>query len=333
MIRSAVLRLTLWYLLIIMTISLSFSWLLYRISSAELARQYRPLTTFEEFFNRNAETIERLRAQQLNIGLKRVKRQLLFINLTTLFVGGVASYFLARRTLKPIEVALEAQSRFTADASHELRTPLAAMRAEIEVALRSTSLTTIEARTLLQSTLEEVGKLHALSEGLLRLAQTGERALPREPLSLSDVIAEAVTRVASRASDREIVVRGAARPFTLRGDRTSLIELVVILLDNALKYSPPKRPIEISLKRRGSHVAFSITDHGVGIPLADQPFIFDRFYRADSSRTKDVPGGYGLGLAIARQITEIHRGSIEVSSAPGRGSTFTVTLPLDHART
>ncbi|MDF2461635.1 MAG: putative Histidine kinase [Candidatus Saccharibacteria bacterium] len=336
LIQSAAFRLTLWYLGIIMVLSLLFSFALYRVSYDQMAegvhRQQNSISRIPlplSLENRRAD-LTRALDEQLDDTRQSLLLRLASLNLATLLLGGAAAYFLARRTLRPIEEAMEAQGRFTADASHELRTPLTAMRSEIEVALRDKKLTAAEARTLLGSNLEEIAKLEALSAGLLRLArfENGLDASVVLDVPVKDIFESAIDRLQTPLAQRHIELDVVVGEETVAGDQASLTELVVILLDNAIKYSPEKSTIKLRSAAAGQTVRISITDQGSGINASDVPFIFNRFYRADRSRSKDKVEGYGLGLSIAKRIVDLHRGEIGVDSTPAQGSTFKVRLPI-----
>lgn len=329
MLRSAVLRLTVSYLSIIMILSVSFSVVLYSISSSELDRGFRHQNPY---FRRmtpppGLPDFTQFREQQLEQGQTDLRTDLIAFNLAVLLLGGAASYALARRTLQPIEEAMEAQSRFTADASHQLRTPLTAMQTEIEVALRDRSLTKQDARQLLESNLEEVGKLRALADGLLRLASMDVGDLPKEPVWLDKAMEEAARRVTAAAKGKRITIVNKVEQTAVAGDSASIAELIVILLDNAIKYSHTGSSVTVATTTHAKQIQLSVSDTGHGIKAIELPHIFDRFYRADPARSKERVAGYGLGLSIARQIAMLHHGSIEVDSTPGHGSTFTVRLP------
>jgi two-component system OmpR family sensor kinase len=243
-----------------------------------------------------------------------------------LIASSTISYFLARRNLEPVQEALEAQTRFTADASHELRTPLTAMRTELEVALRNPALTRADMQGLLKSNLEEVIKLKNLSEGLLKLAQTDAKELHIAEVPLEGIMRDALRRLAPTAEAKHIVVENKTANAIVRGDEASLCELLIIIIDNAIKYSHAETAVTITSERQGRQVLIHVADHGRGIKTVDLPHIFERFYRADASRSKEAADGYGLGLPIAQKIIEANQGSIEVKSTYGKGSTFTIKL-------
>lgn len=312
-----------------MAISLVFSLSLYHVSGADLGRNVnRQIGYFNNFLGPDeSQNYGILRQRQLNDDLKHLRDNLFIFNILVFLGGGAASYWLARRTLDPIEEALESQTRFASDASHELRTPLTAIQAENEVALRNQSLTKNEAVGLLKSNLEEIAKLKALSEGLLRLAN-GDVAINKlGPVALKSVAQTAMDRYQKAAGAKNVRLLNKLSNLKAIGDADSLAELLSVFIDNAVKYSPAGSTVIISGQRRGKQVAVKIEDRGQGIQQTDLPHIFDRFYRADSSRHKDQAGGYGLGLAIAKKITDAHRGHIEVQSAIGQGTAFRVFLP------
>jgi two-component system sensor histidine kinase CiaH len=327
MFHSAAIKLTLWYLAIILALSVSFSLVVYNASSHELMRpETTPVIRIVGNDTTGFRAWDDVRSAELSTGLQRVKGDLILFNLLVLVAGGIFSYYLARRTLVPIEEALETQRRFTGDASHELRTPLTVIQTENEVALRNPKLTRNEAVDLLKSNLEEVAKLKALSDGLLRLSGL-DNQLENKTLAVKGIVAEAVSRWEKPAEKKKISIEADIKDSKVRGDRDSLVELVSILLDNAIKYSPEAGQVKVSSVKKDSGTAISVEDQGEGIKSTDLTHIFERFYRADRSRSKQQIPGYGLGLAIAQKIAEAHAGHIEVQSEVGKGSTFTVYLP------
>ena len=334
MFRSASLRLTAIYLVIIMVISLLFSLGLYKVSSDELERGLlRPFSNQERRLligkgEGGLEILKAEREQELQESRQRLRSSLVVLNLLILLSGGGLSYYLARRTLKPIEEAHDAQGRFTADASHELRTPITAMRAETELTLTEPKLTLKQARKQLESNIEELDKLTSLSEGLLQLARLDHAQLDTSLTPVLHVIEQAVERVTPQAkSKKQKLVLGKHTNKSFEINQPAIVEALVTVLDNAVKYSPNNSEIKVSSKASAKYVEISIADKGVGIRSSDLNHIFERFYRADSSRSKTKVHGYGIGLSIAKSILEIHGGEITAKSTPGKVSTFTLKIP------
>ena len=317
-----------------MSISLLFSVGFYSVASGELERGIlRPPGFMAQIINsRNSEAMNELLVEQndaVTIAQARLQASLLLINLIIFVGGGLLSYILARRTLKPIEDAHEAQSRFTADASHELRTPIAAMRLENEIALTDNSLTLKKAKEQLVSNIEELDKLTKLAEGLLELARLDNDTQVREYVKIQNIVHAAISRVASQAeAKKQIISTKKLDKGTVSVNEAAMIEALVTIIDNAIKYSPKKSEIIVATSRGKTTLDISVLDKGPGISPIDQKKIFDRFYRADISRTKESTTGYGIGLSIAKTIIDSHGGSINVESTVGKGSTFSLRIPI-----
>jgi len=323
MFKTARLKLTAWYLLIIMFISLSFSGLIFQIVSREINRFARaPRFRVEENFLFNEDLVVEAR--------HRVLLSLLEINGLILLTAGSLGYFLAGKTLKPIEAVLEEQKRFIGDASHELRTPLTALKSMLEVSLRDKKITLPEAKSIISDSLEETDKLTSLSNSLLELARLDgdTKKLVREKLLVKDLVADSFKQITLRAQAKNISITSRTNSTQVFGNREKLVETLIILLDNALKYSPSGSQINISAQTIKNTALIKVSDHGAGISSSDLPHIFERFYRADIARSKNNKDGFGLGLSIAQKIIEEHKGKIEVKSKLGQGSEFKVTLPL-----
>lgn len=326
----AITKLTAFYVLIVMFISIGFSAAIYQISSKEIDRGLgRQNTMMQNIPSRYDSLVlddfASFRNQQLEDSNNRLQTNLVYFNLLILILSTFASYFLAHWTLRPLEEAIEEQNRFTADASHELKTPLAAMRSEIEVSLRDKNCNLNETKKLLNSNLEEIEKLETLSGALLKLAKLDEtQKIDFTTLNLDEIIVEAYEKVESLAKKKDIDIDAKLVNAKIFGDKSSLTELFVILFDNAIKYSPSDTKIKLKLSSDGKHSEISIKDHGVGIKSSQLPHIFDRFYRADQSRNKEKAEGYGLGLSIAKRIVDLHGGKISAASIPGKGTEFIV---------
>lgn len=329
MFHSATLKLTGWYLLILMSISLLFSITVYNVAIGEVHDRLSELQDRLESpqFAPNADPNHRLfsafRNNQRDMANKNIWTTLVYVNLFIFFGGGALSYMLARRTLKQIEESHESQARFVSDVSHELRTPLAAMKTELEVAMRDKKLAKNEMRELLESNLEEVNRLTVLSRTLLQLSKLDHTDLEIDLVDLNILVSDVVQRYDKNA--KRIAIHLPAKPLKLQANSATTEELITILVDNALKYSPPASTVHIKLSRRNKHAQFEITNEGKGIDAKDMPHIFDRFYRADTSRSE---GGSGLGLSLAKKIVELQDGELTVSSAPDQKTTFRFLLPL-----
>ena len=241
-------------------------------------------------------------------------------------VATIGGWFLAGKALTPVEEAFERQNVFVADASHELRTPLAVIRANAEF-LQEREPASEEASEIVS----ETDRLSALVDSLLAVAR-GDRngGAPYDELDLGAVVEGSAASMRSLAAERGIALDVSAAPeLRVVGSREQLRQLVVILVDNALRYTGEGGRVEVDVAGRDGSAVMAVTDTGIGIPGPALEHVFERFYRADEARNRDS-GGAGLGLAIAQKLVEEHGGRIAAESTPGEGSTFTVTLPLAH---
>ena len=230
--------------------------------------------------------------------------------------------------LDRLEAAFKAQRRFIADASHELKTPIAILRARWEQAIDDPKLPQ-EVRTQLIRDVEELARLNKLVEDLLLLtrADEGKIRLAHEPVNMAELFSslreDARTLGAAKAQHVTVEARDCG---TVLGDRGRLYQLFLNLVDNAVKYSPSGATVRVSCERRDGALLVTVQDNGPGIPPNDLPHIFDRFYRVDKSRSREL-GGSGLGLSICKWIAEAHGGHIEIKSTPGEGTRVEVLLP------
>lgn len=331
MFASATLKLTAWYLIILVMICLIFSFIIFELSTSEISSRLERLQIRAEGSTKTLVlpgpvTLNDVRVNQTEEAKASIFVGLLYMNVAVVSLGGVGSYLLARRTLRPIEEAHEAQSRFTSDASHELRTPLAIMKSEIQVAMRERTLTKEEYRELLESNLEEVDKLTQLSQSLLQLSRLDYGELERgDRVDVAKTVKKAARSLKIPSERLEYSIPDGS--VTIDGNESMLSDLMRILLDNALKYSPAATPISVSLSSNGRTCRLTVMNLGDGITSKDLPKIFDRFYRTERSRSTSNASGYGLGLSLAKEIVNLHDGTISVASTPGKTTSFTVTLP------
>ncbi|MCH8051072.1 MAG: hypothetical protein IIC86_03530 [Chloroflexi bacterium] len=244
-----------------------------------------------------------------------------------LVLASGGGFMLSGRALRPIRRAMDAQRTFVADASHELRTPLALIRANAEIMKREGAGESAES---VDDIIKETDHLNYLIGQMLTLARTdaGKAPFASEDVDLSSLVADVVREAQVLAREKAIALAYEGEGgLHVVGDGQRLREVLLILLDNAFKYSDEGGSVRVRLTADGSDVRLAVADNGHGIPAADLPHVFDRFYRVDKARSREM-GGTGLGLAIARWITEEHGGTIRLESTAGEGTTVTVELPV-----
>ncbi len=253
------------------------------------------------------------------------------VNGVLIALSTIASYWLATRTLRPIQEAYERQRQFLSDASHELRTPLAILQANLENERDSGN---AELQKSAESHLEEVQRMSTLVRDVLSLSRLEHAADAAQcvPLVLNDVLEGVVTRLSAIAinHDVQLSLEDAPETFTILGVEEPLIRAFTNVIENAILYNRPQGSVVIAMHHCGDEVAVDITDTGTGIATKDVEKIFDRFYRADKSRSRRT-GGSGLGLSIARTIFESFHGTIAMESTVNVGTEVHVTLPIHKA--
>ena len=239
-------------------------------------------------------------------------------------LGRLAATF--NEMLGSLEQAYSAQQRFVSDASHELRAPLTSIQANLELLRDHENMSARERQIAVREAATEANRLARLVADLLALARADAgTTLRREDVELDRVLMDVVGDARHLVTGQHLEIE-TLEPCVIRGDRDRIKQLLLVLVDNAIKYTAPPGSIRVSLQRDAQGAGFEVRDTGIGIPAADMPRVFERFYRADPARSRD-PGGTGLGLAIARWIATQHGGTIELTSIPGRGTTARVHLP------
>jgi signal transduction histidine kinase len=231
-----------------------------------------------------------------------------------------------------LDAAFTQMRRFNADASHELRTPLTIVRGEAEVALRSPR-PALEYQRVLRSILEETEHMAHLIDGLLTLARadSGELKLEARPISLHDLLADLYQQAQVLAREKGIQIDFDCPPALLaHGDDLRLRQLFLNLLDNAIKYTGPGGRVWLEAWEEKGQPVVQVRDTGIGVAAADLPHLFERFFRVDKARSREV-GGSGLGLSICKWIVDAHGGTISVVSRPGDGTSFRVRLPAEES--
>jgi signal transduction histidine kinase len=281
---------------------------------------------------------------------------ILLVGLALLFFALIVwlSHYMSRKAILPVEKAYERQREFVADASHELRTPLSVLMASIEALQMEAGAASDEnsaeskavggrgevmgsfTRSVLEGMKEEVRSMTKLTGDLLHLARSdsGDFVLDCRPFDVRESVDRVVDKLRPLADARGVAVKVfAPGELPMNWDAERMSQLLVLLIDNAIKYTPQSGSVKVTLwegSARGQRwLTIEVKDNGIGISPEALPRIFDRFYRQDKARTRET-GGHGLGLAIAKEIVESGRGTIQANSKVGEGSTFTVSFPLPH---
>lgn len=330
MFRSAIFKLTAVFVAFVMAISIAFSIVLYRLAVDELRtgfqnqyvrwlREYRPYG-LRQPGNPAAELATRSH---------HIFAQLVYFNILVLFGSALASYLLAKRTLRPIERAHDQQTRFTADVSHELRTPLTALTMDTEVTLLDPKATKEDLRRALQGNLDEAKRMETLINNLLQLSSLEANQLRNEfsEVSIKSVAEDAINVVGKLAANKKVTIEPTLQDGIVSGDQPSLTQLAVIVLENAIKYSTAGSTVRFVTASSGYTATLLVEDSGPGIPPEALPHVFDRFYRADKSRGNTTASGFGLGLSLAKLIADLHGGEIIMTSTQGKGTQALVRLP------
>ncbi len=341
-------QLTAWYLVILMIVAFIFSIVVYTSLNSELLRGARreqqkivadrlrielpkPLPDPKDLQRELVDPPldDNIREDYI-ISRNQLLLSLFLANLIVLGVSASASYLLAGKTLKPIEKMLEDQKIFVASASHELRTPLANLKTALEVTLMMGPIPYKKIKDLLESNLEDVNTLEKLANSLL-LVEKFSNDIDRnsfQEVRLDKIILDSVSRFTKQADKKKISIKHQLEQVVLVGNEEALREMVDNLLENSIKYNKDKGKIYINLTSNNNHLTFTIKDTGIGIEKNDFNKIFERFYRADNSRSKTITKGYGLGLSIVNEIIKQHHGQILVESTINMGTTFVINLPL-----
>ena len=262
-------------------------------------------------------------------GLQKATYTLTILAVVALLITTGIGYIMAGKAIVPLREAYEKQRQFAADASHELRTPLSVVLASAEILESDPSITSPFLKQVIGDVHDEVTKMTKLVSDLLVVARSDNEALKLKltKVDLAAAVDQTIRLMQPLAEKKRLTLRreGAAA-LTAKVDEQKIKQLMLILVDNAVKYTPEGGSVTVRLAEPAAgKILFAVTDTGIGIAPEDQQRIFDRFYRVDKARSREM-GGNGLGLAIAREIVHLHDGGIKVTSQPGEGTTFTVIL-------
>jgi signal transduction histidine kinase len=259
--------------------------------------------------------------------LRKLLLGLLGLGGASVLLLSASSWWLAGRSLRPVQQSWDRQQTFVANASHELRTPLTLMRASAEVALRGLPPQDADRRELLGDVLHETDHMSTLVEELLLLSRldTGRLKVDRQPIDIPDLLADVQRQIGRLADERGVCLRAGALAGVALADPTHLRQVLLIVLDNALRHTPKGGEVWVEAQTRGRQIAITVGDTGEGIAPAHLPHVFERFYRADSARGTS---GSGLGLSIAKGLISAQHGQIAITSELGKGTRVTISLPL-----
>ena len=254
---------------------------------------------------------------------------LLPLTLGALGLSAIGGAYMAGRAVRPVRKAFERQRSFIADASHELKTPLTLIRADAEVLQRG--LTSPDDRELADDVLAETDRMSAVLSDLLLIARidAGKLAVRQEPFDLAGVISETADRFVARAASEGVQLEARVPgKLRVRGDSERAAQILSILLDNALRHTPPEGGVSVVGSTRDGFVEAVVEDSGAGVSPEHLPHVFERFYRVDTARSRSS-GGTGLGLAIARDLARAQNGDLEAENAEGGGAVFRLKLPVE----
>ena len=320
------LTLSLWYTFILLLILVAFSVALSVIYNNDVSR----IVLQQDFGNHVPKTLSKVEMRLVVAQVRELRRtstlDMLIIDLVTLIVGAGLSYFLAGKTLQPIQKNMESQKQFVADASHELKSPVTNIQSACEVVLRSPTRTKNDYKEVLEQVHEQSIRLGDLINDLLSLSVLNAGTVHKmtKVCSLSGLVEKEVALMFPRSKKFGIPLQTHIMPNVhINGESEKIRQLVVILLDNAIKFTPKGGKISITVSHK-PQPQILVQDSGIGIAPEKQTEIFKRFYQADDSHTGS---GSGLGLAIAQSIMQLHNGTLSVVSQPGSGSTFICSFP------
>jgi signal transduction histidine kinase len=315
--RAARIKLTFLYVLVLACVIALFSLALFFILSQEIRDNIHDKIREDQDEH-----------QIISATIDGLQTGIALIDLTLLGISGFLGYFLAGKTLRPIEETLKRQKQFTSDASHELRTPLAIMKTETEVALKNPNLSTTEMREVMTSNVEEIDRISFMVNELLQLSR--EEVVSNGTLEEVDVVPilkQAIKRASSLTSEQRFLIKGLDQPIKIMGSANSLERAFLNVLQNAIAYSNKGDKIFIEANRVNGEVVIKISDSGKGISKEDLPHIFKRFYKADKARGQKSETGAGLGLAIVDEIIKNHGGTVTIESELDRGTIVTFKIP------
>jgi len=317
---KARLKLTIFYSITIIIILISFS-----IASYFL---------FSSIAKRNLEyeddpKLALIEQSIINKSILRLENILLISDSTVIIISSILGYYLAGKTLKPIQETMEKQKRFVADSAHELRTPLAIMKTGIEATLASKKQTLKDYKELNKDLLSEIDNLINLTNNLLFLsnADTKKQTVNFEKVDISSICLKQVKFMEKYAASKDIkLIYDIKKSFYIKGDKEKLNRMIANLLKNSIDYNLKGGSVTLTIENtnHNNNIVLKLVDTGIGINKKDLKHVFDRFYKADKSRHITDESGAGLGLSIVKEIANLHKIPINIQSEVGKGTTVTL---------
>ena len=317
--KKARLRLTLWYVLISFLI-------LFVFNLAAIGAERQAFSKIEQVLSNKIQRpkLTSLLDRRLDEFDSNFITRLLFFDLF-LFLGATgASYFLSGRTLKPIQEMVRKQEEFSQDASHELRTPLTSILMEIEAIKRTDKKIPYKYQVVFSNIQAEGKRMKNIVNDLMAIVRNSEKPKSNSKINLSNLVMNVVFQMESLAKKKKIELHHTVSPnLFIKANKDEIKQVLLVILDNAIKYSNPQGTIQVSSRRIKRIIEITISDTGPGIDKEDLPHVFDRFYRGTNKEQ-----GSGLGLTIAKQIVEKYKGSILISNSKPHGTVCTINLPI-----
>lgn len=336
LIEDARLKLTIWYVLVIMFVSFSFSAFLY---NGLLSSTSRALENYERRLERRYQ-MERVNLRMPGPGpffdsqtISEVREKALFdlvaVNIFILISSSSLGYFLAGRTLKPIEIMIEKQKRFISDAAHEMKTPLTIMKTDMEVGVRDKKLSINQAKEIMNFQVVEIDRLTNLVNHMLdKTRYQNNHIMPKKDIvNLEEMAQNIENKFVQLISQKNINIYKNLYVSEIIFDRDDFQIVLSNLFENAIKYNKEKGDVHIDSYSDKSSTYVKVSDTGVGIQKKEIEKIFDAFYRIEKSRSSSIENGYGLGLAIVKEIVEKNKSKIYVESELGKGTSFIIKIP------
>ncbi len=316
---------TLWYSLILFVILLAFSGFIYTLETQDVTR----IVLLRDYGTNVPKQLTNEEKKEIILQINEVKKSfiidLILVDDIILLLGAGLSFFLSGITLKPIQKSFQRQKEFIADASHELRTPLAAIQTASEVALRNGNKTKEHYKKVIEQTYRENRRMAKMVDELLTLsrADTEMTEFIFGEVELDKIIKDVAEETKPLLLQKKLYLKNnLIEKAKVKGDSNKIKQLALIIMDNAIKYTPKGGNIQVKVGGKRNPY-FSIADNGIGISKEERKKIFYRFYQVDKARSQ---GGAGLGLSIAKWIADSHKAEIIVKSNPGKGSVFKVVF-------